>query len=120
MTRSRVENREGSLGYPGFVKPVFTKGSRGLSSGYSNGLQIGRAGFDARCYHIPSEYTRIPCLNCGGGDRRYHHQSSLQEFRRANSYCHLYGAQGQRQAYSYPLAMMNFVGLVLITSDRWH
>ncbi|GFV85939.1 DUF4817 domain-containing protein [Trichonephila clavipes] len=36
------------------------------------------------------------------------------EFRRANSYCHLYGAQGQdqRQAYFKPLATMNFVGLV--------
>ncbi|GFU69987.1 uncharacterized protein TNCV_1879451 [Trichonephila clavipes] len=40
------------------------------------------------------------------------------ELRRANSYCHLYGAQGlgQRQAF----APMNFVGLVLTTSDRWH
>ncbi|GFX57329.1 hypothetical protein TNCV_3914921 [Trichonephila clavipes] len=28
MTRERVENREGSLGYPGFVKPVFTKDSK--------------------------------------------------------------------------------------------
>ncbi|GFW04553.1 metabotropic glutamate receptor 7 [Trichonephila clavipes] len=42
------------------------------------------------------------------------------EFRRANSYCHLYGAQGlgQRQAYFLPLATMNFVGVVLTTSDR--
>ncbi|GFY28955.1 hypothetical protein TNCV_4720831 [Trichonephila clavipes] len=40
------------------------------------------------------------------------------DFRRANSYCHLYG--GQRQAYFYPLATMNFVGLDLTTSDRWH
>ncbi|GFV44868.1 hypothetical protein TNCV_1340761 [Trichonephila clavipes] len=30
MTRRRVENREGSLGYPGFVKPVFTKESKPL------------------------------------------------------------------------------------------
>ncbi|GFU15599.1 hypothetical protein TNCV_1170981 [Trichonephila clavipes] len=37
------------------------------------------------------------------------------EFRRANSYCHLYGAQGQGQ-----LATMNFVGLDLTTPDRWH
>ncbi|GFY14377.1 hypothetical protein TNCV_1021421 [Trichonephila clavipes] len=42
------------------------------------------------------------------------------EFRRAQSYCHLYGAQGQRQAYFLPLATMNFVGLDLTTSDRWH
>ncbi|GFY12020.1 hypothetical protein TNCV_4975201 [Trichonephila clavipes] len=39
------------------------------------------------------------------------------EFRRAKSYCHLYGAQGQRQAYLLPQATMNFVGLDLITSD---
>ncbi|GFW39015.1 hypothetical protein TNCV_1830071 [Trichonephila clavipes] len=39
------------------------------------------------------------------------------EFSRANSYCHLYGAQGQRQAYFLPLNTMNFVGLVLTTSD---
>ncbi|GFT67409.1 hypothetical protein TNCV_2360371 [Trichonephila clavipes] len=26
----RVENREGSLGYPGFMKPVFTKDSKPL------------------------------------------------------------------------------------------
>ncbi|GFY05252.1 hypothetical protein TNCV_2206981 [Trichonephila clavipes] len=47
----------------------------------------------------------VPCLNCGGGDRWWcHHRnvlSSLREFHRAKSYCHLYGAQsyGQRQAY---------------------
>ncbi|GFT97637.1 hypothetical protein TNCV_2024541 [Trichonephila clavipes] len=28
MARKRVENREGSLGFPGFVKPVFTKESQ--------------------------------------------------------------------------------------------
>ncbi|GFV50017.1 hypothetical protein TNCV_2372601 [Trichonephila clavipes] len=41
---------------------------------------------------------------------------------RANAYCHLYDAQGysQRQAYIYSLAMMNFVGLDLTTSDTWH
>ncbi|GFV01488.1 hypothetical protein TNCV_2960821 [Trichonephila clavipes] len=42
------------------------------------------------------------------------------KFRRAKSYCHLYGAQGQRQAYFWPLATMNFVGLDLTTSDWWH
>ncbi|GFV25449.1 hypothetical protein TNCV_1147191 [Trichonephila clavipes] len=30
MTRKRVEIREGSLGYPGFLKPVFTKDSKPL------------------------------------------------------------------------------------------
>ncbi|GFV64424.1 PH domain-containing protein [Trichonephila clavipes] len=39
MTRERVENREGSLGYPGFAKPVFTEdrkplGKRKRSLGY--------------------------------------------------------------------------------------
>ncbi|GFS96550.1 hypothetical protein TNCV_3943491 [Trichonephila clavipes] len=37
----------------------------------------------------------IPCLNWGGGDRWCRHLSSL----RGNSHCHLYGDQGQRQAY---------------------
>ncbi|GFX01156.1 hypothetical protein TNCV_4581221 [Trichonephila clavipes] len=40
----------------------------------------------------------VPCLNWGGGDRWCRHLSSLLEFHQANSYCHLYGAQGQRQA----------------------
>ncbi|GFU13704.1 hypothetical protein TNCV_939321 [Trichonephila clavipes] len=30
MTRRRVENREGSLGYPRFVRPVFTKDGKPL------------------------------------------------------------------------------------------
>ncbi|GFX38641.1 hypothetical protein TNCV_3476311 [Trichonephila clavipes] len=37
----------------------------------------------------------VPCLNCGGGDTWCHHLSSFREFHRANSYCHLYGAQGE-------------------------
>ncbi|GFW75659.1 hypothetical protein TNCV_4428421 [Trichonephila clavipes] len=43
----------------------------------------------------------VPWQNCGGEDRWCRHLSSFGEFRRANSYCHLYGAQGlgQRQAY---------------------
>ncbi|GFW90839.1 hypothetical protein TNCV_2418331 [Trichonephila clavipes] len=38
----------------------------------------------------------VPCQNCGveiGSVAIYH---SFEEFRRANSYCHLYGAQDQR------------------------
>ncbi|GFV61714.1 histone-lysine N-methyltransferase SETMAR [Trichonephila clavipes] len=31
MARKRAENREGSLGFPGFVKPVFTKDSENAS-----------------------------------------------------------------------------------------
>ncbi|GFW82459.1 hypothetical protein TNCV_3819381 [Trichonephila clavipes] len=44
----------------------------------------------------------------------------LGEFPQADLYCHLYGAQGQRQAYFQPLVTMNFVGLDMTTSDRWH
>ncbi|GFW53947.1 hypothetical protein TNCV_1086641 [Trichonephila clavipes] len=61
----------------------------------------------------------IPCSNCGGGDSWCSHLSSLRGFRQAKSYCHLYGAQGQRHAYLLPHATMNFVGLDLTTSDRW-
>ncbi|GFX20250.1 uncharacterized protein TNCV_1438091 [Trichonephila clavipes] len=37
----------------------------------------------------------VSCLNFGGGDRWCRHLSSLWEFYRAKSYCHLYGDQGQ-------------------------
>ncbi|GFU73659.1 hypothetical protein TNCV_2093661 [Trichonephila clavipes] len=62
------------------------------------------------------------CRNCGGGDRgrvaiyRPFGEVSLS----LNRHCHLYGAQGQRQAYFLPMPTMNFVGLALTTSDRWH
>ncbi|GFS97134.1 hypothetical protein TNCV_1920841 [Trichonephila clavipes] len=62
---------------------------------------------------------QFPCRNCGGGDRGgdaiYH---PFWELCRAKSFCHLYGAQGQRQVYLLPHATMNFVGLDLTTSDR--
>ncbi|GFX01648.1 hypothetical protein TNCV_3971481 [Trichonephila clavipes] len=52
-------------------------------------------------YFPPLQFA---CRNCGGGDRgRVAIYSSFGEFRRAKSYCHLYGAQGQRQAYLLPL-----------------
>ncbi|GFT75845.1 hypothetical protein TNCV_851471 [Trichonephila clavipes] len=41
------------------------------------------------------------------------------EFRRADSYCHMYGGQ-RRQAYFLPLATMNFMGFDLTTSGMWH
>ncbi|GFV17911.1 uncharacterized protein TNCV_2770801 [Trichonephila clavipes] len=55
-------------------------------------------------------------ISCGAIYRPF------REFLRAKTYCHMYGVQGlgQRQAYFYLLATMNFVGLVLTTSDRWH
>ncbi|GFX17816.1 uncharacterized protein TNCV_2292651 [Trichonephila clavipes] len=41
-------------------------------------------------------YPSVPCLNCGGGDRGcVAIYRPFGEFRRAKSYCHLYGAQGQ-------------------------
>ncbi|GFU65069.1 hypothetical protein TNCV_3509651, partial [Trichonephila clavipes] len=44
------------------------------------------------------------CRNCGGGDRgRVTIHRPFGEFRPAKSYCHLYGAQGQRQAYLLPM-----------------
>ncbi|GFV85541.1 hypothetical protein TNCV_3773651 [Trichonephila clavipes] len=48
--------------------------------------------------------TLSTCINCGGGDRgRVAIYRPFGEFRRAKSYCHLYGAQGQRQAYLLPM-----------------
>ncbi|GFW73170.1 hypothetical protein TNCV_483961 [Trichonephila clavipes] len=53
--------------------------------------------------HPPSTHGST-CRNCGGGDRgRVAIYRPFGEFRRAKSYCHLYGAQGQRQAYLLPL-----------------
>ncbi|GFV72691.1 hypothetical protein TNCV_1951601 [Trichonephila clavipes] len=44
------------------------------------------------------------CRNCGGGDRgRVAIYRPFGEFRLAKSFCHLYGAQGQRQAYLLPM-----------------
>ncbi|GFT20931.1 hypothetical protein TNCV_3130851 [Trichonephila clavipes] len=49
---------------------------------------------------MPPNTLRFPCRNWGAGDRGgvaiYH---PFGEFRRAKLYCHLYGAQGQRQTY---------------------
>ncbi|GFY10977.1 hypothetical protein TNCV_1124981 [Trichonephila clavipes] len=42
----------------------------------------------------------------------------FEEFSRAKSYCHLYGAQRQRQGYFLSHVTINFVGLDLTTSDR--
>ncbi|GFT50172.1 hypothetical protein TNCV_3622291 [Trichonephila clavipes] len=41
----------------------------------------------------------FPCLNCGGGNRWCRHLSSLREFIRAKSYCHLHGAQAPCRKY---------------------
>ncbi|GFV46549.1 hypothetical protein TNCV_3161061 [Trichonephila clavipes] len=48
----------------------------------------------------PSEKLKVPCLNYGGGDRWCRPLFRTdREFCRSNSYCYLYGAQGQRQTY---------------------
>ncbi|GFU68757.1 hypothetical protein TNCV_4400351 [Trichonephila clavipes] len=70
--------------------------------------------------HPPSTHG-FTCRNCGGGDRgRVAIYRPFGEFRRAKSYCHLYGAEGQRQAVPLVHATMNFVGyyLDLTTSDQ--
>ncbi|GFV14290.1 transposable element Tcb2 transposase [Trichonephila clavipes] len=59
--------------------------------------------------------ARFTCRNCGGGDSVAIYRP-FGEFRRAKSYCHLYGAQGQRPTLAH--ATMNFVGLDLTTSNR--
>ncbi|GFW41954.1 hypothetical protein TNCV_6631 [Trichonephila clavipes] len=53
--------------------------------------------------HPPSTHGST-FRNCGGGDRgRVVIYRPFGEFRRGKSYCHLYGAQGQRQAYLLPM-----------------
>ncbi|GFW44698.1 hypothetical protein TNCV_4482431 [Trichonephila clavipes] len=45
-----------------------------------------------------SDFTKVPCLNNGGGVAIYR---PFGEFRRANLHCHLYGSQGQGQRQAY-------------------
>ncbi|GFW21003.1 hypothetical protein TNCV_1715101 [Trichonephila clavipes] len=73
---------------------------------------------DGRIFPSPQSHGKIVEVEIGGVAT----YRPFEEFRRANLHSHLYGAQGlgQRQAYFYPLATMNFVGLVLTTSDSWH
>ncbi|GFS79402.1 hypothetical protein TNCV_3006171 [Trichonephila clavipes] len=53
--------------------------------------------------HPPSTHG-FTCRNCGGGDRgRVAIYRPFGEIRRAKTYSHLYGAQGQRQAYLLPM-----------------
>ncbi|GFW32758.1 hypothetical protein TNCV_3680061 [Trichonephila clavipes] len=50
----------------------------------------------------PPSTHGFTCRNCGGGDRgRVAIYRPFGEFRRAESHCHLYGAQ--RQAYLLPM-----------------
>ncbi|GFX52176.1 uncharacterized protein TNCV_548351 [Trichonephila clavipes] len=50
----------------------------------------------SRVQGIGEYSSSVPWQKSGGGVAIYH---PFGEFHRANSYCHLYGAQGQRQAY---------------------
>ncbi|GFX35650.1 hypothetical protein TNCV_3175921 [Trichonephila clavipes] len=64
---------------------------------------------------------RLTCRNCGGGDRgRVTIYRPFGEFRRAK--IALSPVWCSRPTTSVPLAhaTMNFVGLDLTTSDRWH
>ncbi|GFV72261.1 transposase [Trichonephila clavipes] len=64
-----------------------------------------------------SSQRHSPLNWMGGGDRgRVAIYRLFEEFRRAKSHCHLYGAQGQRQVYLLPMPRC-FVGLDLTTSD---
>ncbi|GFX95310.1 uncharacterized protein TNCV_849001 [Trichonephila clavipes] len=51
--------------------------------------EIRRSG-DCRIFLSPS----VPFQNCGGGGWLCRHLSSLREFLRPKSHCHLHGAQG--------------------------
>ncbi|GFU92571.1 hypothetical protein TNCV_4795001 [Trichonephila clavipes] len=52
-------------------------------------------------YFPPPQFT---CRNCGGGDRgRVAIYRAFGNFTELKSHCHLYGAQGQRQAYLLPM-----------------
>ncbi|GFY11094.1 hypothetical protein TNCV_4470801 [Trichonephila clavipes] len=62
-----------------------------------------------RCFHADIVELEI------GGVAIYR---LFRKFHRAKPYCHLYGDQGQRQAYFKPHTTMNFVGLDLTPSDR--
>ncbi|GFW14244.1 hypothetical protein TNCV_3548331 [Trichonephila clavipes] len=65
-------------------------------------------------------FGNFTCRNCGGGDRgRVAIYPPFGEFRRAKSYCHLYGAQGQRRRTSCP-CHDEFRGPRSDYVDRWH
>ncbi|GFT97648.1 hypothetical protein TNCV_4463631 [Trichonephila clavipes] len=65
MARKRAENREGSLGFPGFVKPVFTKDSKPLrrrkrSLGHLGSVKpVQRE--DAECTRLPEAEAKTMC-----------------------------------------------------------
>ncbi|GFV08465.1 hypothetical protein TNCV_2936811 [Trichonephila clavipes] len=50
----------------------------------------------------PPSTHGFTCRNCGDRGRVAIYRP-FGEFRRAKSYCHLYGVQGQRQAYLLPM-----------------
>ncbi|GFT30456.1 hypothetical protein TNCV_2377441 [Trichonephila clavipes] len=63
----------------------------------------------------------VLCLNCGGGDQWCRHLSSLREFQRAKSYCHLYGAQGLLSRGKAPSAAWREKGIAPSSACcRWN
>ncbi|GFT80369.1 hypothetical protein TNCV_1190111 [Trichonephila clavipes] len=63
-------------------------------------LQDSRITYELPNVVITQTFT-VPCLNCGDGDRWFAIYRPFGEFRRANSYCHLYGTEGQGQRQTY-------------------
>ncbi|GFW95696.1 hypothetical protein TNCV_19271 [Trichonephila clavipes] len=57
MARKRAENREGSLGFPGFVKPVFTKDIqvRDVIRQFTQGTPNSNTNPKATVFGIPKE-----------------------------------------------------------------
>ncbi|GFS73981.1 uncharacterized protein TNCV_108571 [Trichonephila clavipes] len=91
--------------------------SRVETSSHWCGVVVRRGGNQLRCRprHLTMFNAVIVEVEIGGVAI----YRPFGEFRRAKSYCHLYGAQGQRQAYFLALATMNFVDLDLTRSDSY-
>ncbi|GFV18401.1 hypothetical protein TNCV_2868571 [Trichonephila clavipes] len=69
------------------------------------------------CHQISSEYTRIPCLNCGGGDLwcRRPFVNFTELIPTVPVWC-----SRPTIGVHLALAAMNFVGVDLTTLDRWN
>ncbi|GFX50622.1 hypothetical protein TNCV_2722091 [Trichonephila clavipes] len=86
--------------FPQFMSSMRAVGSLMVGASYSRPKGLSSMP-DATKY--PPSTHGFPCRNCGGGDRGgVAIYRSFGESRRDKSYCHLYGAQGQRHAYPLP------------------
>ncbi|GFW35010.1 hypothetical protein TNCV_979481 [Trichonephila clavipes] len=99
---SLKKSRTGSSHH--FTKTVVVVGTVGsLVVRASDSRPEGLGSMPDATKHPPSTHG-FTCRNCGGGDRgRVAIYRPFGEFRRAKSYSHLYGAQGQRQVYLLPM-----------------